>query len=361
MESQDRTSRYVDTVQDQMSLPPFSLSSQPLVTWYDAITSLDGEIDDIETYAYSSKDFAELKSPWFNGITDDEAAAIHLYTAQWMPNGDKSLYSVLNKILRDPKRTNIGKFFPYLRLLYEGISKLTPMTEKLCRGMIYDKQYQKDDKIRFWGFSSTSVDLSVVTDFVKADQKSIIFYMRCQCGYDISPFSAYPKEKEVLVIPPVQFKVTGVGKIGQLSIVDLEQDVSFPIKYFKMNQNTSQSNTLVNQKAVPSNTVVNQSAVPSSTEVNQTSVPLNTKANQTTVPSNNEVPLKTVSNSNTALSNTIPPNQPALQIVKWRTPKFNCDYCEEEFKFEGYSYYGKKYGKEKEARCCSRGRIKFIE
>jgi len=245
-----------------------------------------------------------------------------------MPNGDKSLYSVLNRILRDPKRTNIGKFFPYLRLLYEGISKLKPTSEKLCRGMIFDKQYQKDEKIRFWGFSSTSVDMSVVTEFVKEDKKSVIFYMRCQCGYDISPFSAYPKEKEVLVIPPVQFKVIGVGKIGEVSIVDLEQDDSFPIKYFKMNQNTSQSNTVVNQTAVPLNTVMNQITVPSNTKVNQTEIPLNTVMNQTVDPS------KTGGNSNAALSNTIPPIQTEkVQIVKWGTPSFNCDYCNETLEY----------------------------
>jgi len=372
----------VDTVQDQMSLPPFSLSSQPLVPWYDAITSLDGEIDDIETYAYSSKDFAELKSPWFNGITDDEAAAIHLYTAQWKPNGDKSLYCVLNKILRDPKRTNVDKFFPYLRLLYEGISKLTPVSDMLFRGMNYDKQYQKDEKIRFWGFSSTSVELPVVGEFVKEDQKAIIFSMRCQCGYDISPFSAYPMEKEVLVIPPVQFKVTGVSKIGQLSIVALEQDVSYPVKYFKMNQNTSQttvpSNTKVNQTKVPPNTKVNQTPVPSNvippnqtpvpsnTKVNQTPVPPNTKVNQTPVPSNTKV------NQTKVPSNVIPPNQTAkVQIVKWGTPSFNCDYCKIAAAFGkiGYTtftgggyitgYTDDDKDKELTAKCCKRGQIKF--
>jgi len=174
----------------------------------------------------------------------DEAAVINLYTREWARK-EESLYFILNSVLRNPNRTGIEPFFGYLRLFFEAIGKLKPCTASLYRGIVGNQNlsFIIDQKIRWWAFSSTTISLSSVTGFTKSSP--IIFSIKSNRGYDISQFSSYKNEKEVLIIPPVQFKVTGVGTIdGVATIVDIEQDDSFPIQYFKINSSTNSSSNI---------------------------------------------------------------------------------------------------------------------
>ena len=57
------------------------------------------------------------------GLTQDEAAAIHLYTMEW-DERENSLYMVLNQTLRAADRTKLRPWFKYLKLFLTGFFKL---------------------------------------------------------------------------------------------------------------------------------------------------------------------------------------------------------------------------------------------
>jgi len=191
-------------------------------------------VENIDYSAYMAFDFAgslTLK----NGMTQDEAAALNLYTLESKPR-ENSFYWILNKRLRDPKRDGIEPFMSYLRLLYEALKKMDPYdtsSGQLYRAISLNTSFQKDQKIRWWSFSSTSHALDPLSGFA-GSETPIVFSIRCTRGYDISGFSLFPTEKEILVVPPIQLKVKSIVKIKEVTIVDLEQDDSFPIKYFPL-------------------------------------------------------------------------------------------------------------------------------
>jgi len=147
----------------------------------------------------------------------------------------------------DYKRTNWNRTIFRLSeiIFFEAIGKLKPSTSTLYRGISgnQDLSFNINQKIRWWAFSSCTLSLTTVIEFSKSSP--IIFGIKCNRGYDISQFSSYQNEKEVLIIPPVQFIVTGVGTINGVTIVEINQDHSFPIQYFK--------NTSINTPQILSN------------------------------------------------------------------------------------------------------------
>jgi len=235
METSERSSRFL-FVNDPKSLSPFSLADQPLVSFADAIAPLSSLIKNIDDMAYTCLEFAtELTLQ--NGMTPDEAAALNLYTREWVENTQDSFYYILNQHLRDPDRKAIRPYFPYLRLVFEAIGKLPISGEQhVFRGIKVQKdlpEWKENDKLRWWSFGSTSASLSTVSQFV--GDNSIIFNIKTRRGYNISAFSLFPREQEVLVIPPVQFIVKGVGILpGNVKMIDIEEDETFPLQYFSI-------------------------------------------------------------------------------------------------------------------------------
>merc|ERR1712032_544385 len=130
--------------------------------------------------------------------TIDEAAAIQLYTQHCC------LYPMLNSALRDHTHPeNLKAFLPYLKLLLRGLNKLPLVREQVYRGMIGDlhEEYnQLQGKVfRWWAFSSTTPLESQAKAFL-GDGDRTLFSIDA-IGVDISTFSAFPKEKEVLLLP----------------------------------------------------------------------------------------------------------------------------------------------------------------
>ncbi|CAF1193827.1 unnamed protein product [Rotaria sp. Silwood1] len=69
-------------------------------------------------------------------ISPDESAAIHLYT---MEVKSRSLYSILNEMLRDRDRRKLKPWFPYLKLFISALFKIRPCTAKMIyRGVKVD-------------------------------------------------------------------------------------------------------------------------------------------------------------------------------------------------------------------------------
>ena len=135
---------------------------------------------------------------------NDEAAAIMLYTQQCC------LYPMLNGVLREHRQPeHLTAFLPYLKLLLTGLNKLPLTRVKVFRGVNVDlhEQYnQLQGKVfRWWAFSSTSVE-ETAADVFTDDGESTMFIIDA-IGVDISSFSRFPNEQEVLLLPGTGFTV----------------------------------------------------------------------------------------------------------------------------------------------------------
>ena len=140
-----------------------------------------------------------LGSPIAN-TTVDEAAAIQLYTQPCC------LYPMLNSALRDHTHPeNLEAFLPYLKLLLKGLNKLPLIRKQVYRGVNVDlhEEYNRlqGRTFRWWAFSSTSQDESIASDFLLGGAGESTLFKIDGIGVDISPFSAFPKESEVLLLP----------------------------------------------------------------------------------------------------------------------------------------------------------------
>ena len=132
-------------------------------------------------------------------MTDDEAAAIQLYTQQCC------LYPMLNATLRNHTHPeNLTAFLPYLKLLLTALNKLPLVRAKVYRGMRGDfhETYNQlqGQVLRWWAFSSTTAKESQAKSFI-GDKGERTFFTIDAIGVDIAAFSAFPLEREVLLLP----------------------------------------------------------------------------------------------------------------------------------------------------------------
>ena len=99
-------------------------------------------------------------------LTADHAATLWLYTCE------SPLYRTLYRLLcaRNRKELMAG-FFPYLRLMLEAFAGLTdahPKQRMVNRGVARDlvganpDLYKKGNELTWWGFSSTTTDISAL-------------------------------------------------------------------------------------------------------------------------------------------------------------------------------------------------------
>jgi hypothetical protein len=99
-------------------------------------------------------------------LTQDESAAISLYTMQW-PDSDDNLCTILNKILRSEERNILKPWFSYLKLLLTALFKLPSRKGVIWRGIRgnLSEQYQRDHKT-WWGFSSCTETMGQIDQFL---------------------------------------------------------------------------------------------------------------------------------------------------------------------------------------------------
>jgi hypothetical protein len=236
------------------------LGEVPLVTFEESLKSLQGivpNLDEIEARCTMFANDLRFSNKLTNGITVDEAAAINLYTTETSSEKRHNFYFLLNESLRDPNRVGVQAFLPYMRLLFNALGKLEPYVSdrQLYRTIRGSFAYKSNQTVRWWAFSSSSPSLNKLSHFagalpsvevvdpnipqpIESKQESFpaLFSFKCSRAFDISGFSIYPDEKEILIVPPVQFKVRSIGVISNVKIIDLEEDPAFNQKvyYFKL-------------------------------------------------------------------------------------------------------------------------------
>eukprot|EP01124_Arcella_intermedia_P015416 TRINITY_DN2191_c0_g1_i4.p1 TRINITY_DN2191_c0_g1~~TRINITY_DN2191_c0_g1_i4.p1 ORF type:complete len:420 (-),score=137.93 TRINITY_DN2191_c0_g1_i4:318-1577(-) len=212
-----------DNSPKQLGILP--LAEVPLVSFEKSIEELIDLVPSIEQYSQAALDFYDTYENNEEGLTKDEIAAINLYTQENAFKRENSFYYILNQRLRDPNRKNIQHFMSYLKILYGGLFKLKPFDcskQRLWRAVQLDQIPQEGTILRWWGFSSCTYDTNVLNDFIS--DVPVIFNINTFKSVDIRKFSCYPRESEVIVIPPVQFKVTNSTKIKDVIIIELSEN-----------------------------------------------------------------------------------------------------------------------------------------
>lgn len=170
-------------------------------------------------------------------MTLDMALAIWLYTAE------SPLYPTLNSLLRATDRSALKiRFFPYLRLLLEGLQCLrnsqgSPM-RMVSRGVrldlagLHPDEYTHNETLIWWSLSSTTSNVAVLSNPIFLGQKGdrTIFQIMTTKAVSVSAFSAIQSEAELLLPPGVALRITGVlpKDSSGLTIITCEDDVQAP-------------------------------------------------------------------------------------------------------------------------------------
>ena len=94
-----------------------------------------------------------------------------------------------------------------------------------------DKEYYvagSKKAIVWWPFTSSTTSRKVASQFLDANGKGTLFKTKVTTARDIQPFSPFPKEAELLLLPGTPLKVTSVTTEAGLTTIVLEEDKHAP-------------------------------------------------------------------------------------------------------------------------------------
>ncbi|CAF1631476.1 unnamed protein product [Adineta ricciae] len=206
-------SRYSDFRDEPVSrlLAPVSgYQDKPLVSLEESIEPVAHLFEEIASNIWVSK--VNCQNP-ANGLTQDEAASIHLYTMQF--STDPSLYHVLNEKLRSENRNSLKPWFSYLKLFLTALHKLPSHAQTVWRGIRnvdLSSKYPTGSKFAWWSVSSCTISMEVLEaeHFLGNTGLRTLFSIECQNGKYIVPYSYFKdQEKEVVLMPGSYFEVIG--------------------------------------------------------------------------------------------------------------------------------------------------------
>jgi hypothetical protein len=229
-----RILRITDIVEEplEMLLPISGYEEMPVVSLETAVEPLVSFLPAVQSFAYVAKQ--RCKKPPADGLTIDESASIMLYSMGWKPL-DKCLYIALNAALRSIDRDKLEPWFLYLKLFLTALSRLPSSHQFVYRGVKMDlsKEYQTNETIVWWGFSSCTTSINVLQSdfFLGMEGARTMFTIECNSGKDIRKHSYFVSEDEILLLAATQFNVRGCLNQGNnLHIIQLQETKpSFPL------------------------------------------------------------------------------------------------------------------------------------
>jgi hypothetical protein len=149
-----------------------------------------------------------------SGLSRDQAAALHLYTSE-------VVYVELNDKLRQKDRTAAKPFLGFVALVMSAAKKLPKEEAIVYRGVdvdLYDElSRKKGEETTWWHFASCTIDIGTLLQFAGSpSQHGTVLVLATKSAVDIRAFSAYPQEKELLLLPgavlEIQQVVRNVGE-----------------------------------------------------------------------------------------------------------------------------------------------------
>lgn len=172
-----------------------------LVSLEEAVVPICDLVSNITEYVTTAK--LMFLSPVEN-LNQDESAAIYLYTMA------SPFHGKLNSAMRSTHINRVKPYFLYLKLFYTALGKLPCKRKIVWRGICVNvsSDYQKGKCIVWHSVSSSSIDASVVTNFLEKNSQCTLFQIQSRHGKLINKHSAFPSENEIVFVPGTKLLVT---------------------------------------------------------------------------------------------------------------------------------------------------------
>ncbi|CAF3462159.1 unnamed protein product [Rotaria sp. Silwood1] len=168
---------------------------------------------------------AATKTPT-DGLTPDESAAIYLYTLDMKP---RSLYLILNEILFYRDRQKLKPWWPYLRLFFNGLFKISSYTMKIIwHGVKADlhTKYETGKCYIWWAITSCAQSIDVLRHPAYLGETGVrtVFSIECLNARPIRAHSYYQRDEEILLLPGTYFEVLSNVNTGHgLHVIRLRE------------------------------------------------------------------------------------------------------------------------------------------
>ena len=209
--------RLCDVDVDDNENPILGLKKEPIVSFEEAVwhwQRLNRDVldEDGVALAVDCAISAARKRKAMNPadpLTLDQIAAIHLYTQQ------SPIYSVLNAQLRNRDRNALKPVFPYLKLFLTALYSLPPVSSvTVYRGIKKDlsAMFRVGTEYQWWAFSSTAKKINLLEnpEFLGTTGSRTMLHITATTAYDISKYSSFEDEKELILPPGSKLVVEGV-------------------------------------------------------------------------------------------------------------------------------------------------------
>ncbi|CAF0984715.1 unnamed protein product [Didymodactylos carnosus] len=210
-------------------------------------------IEDYRNFALISLEKANIAKILPDGLTQDESAAIQLYTLEWYPS-DRSLYYQLNQTLRLEDRQQMIPWFSYLKLFLAALFKLPNVKATVWRGVKSDltSQYPKGRRCTWWGLSSCTESTEVLKQPQFLGTTGTLFSIECLNSKNIKQHSYFQTESEILLMSATYLEVVSQlnGGADGLHIIHLKEiKPPHPLLQspFCARQTTIQSQNIINK------------------------------------------------------------------------------------------------------------------
>ena len=192
---------------------------------------------------------AKGESMLFKGFTEDDAAAIAMYTYDFgYKEFECNPYRIVNISLVDRNFNSLQKASGILYLVMTALRKLPRVSGMMLyrgvRGEVnLDKDHYREGNIITWpALSSTSPDMKTIKIFLtgkpnrktnRKNRNGTLFIIEDGWGYDIQPYSLFPGEAEILLEPERQFRVLSVIQAEDVDVITLKM-LDTPISLTKI-------------------------------------------------------------------------------------------------------------------------------
>lgn len=204
-------------LQDANHSPIFGYQHLPTVSLEQAVENVIKIVPEVKEYVGLAKRHCNRFS---SILTVDESAAIYLYS---MPI---EFFNSLNASLREKDRRALKPWFPYLRLFISALEKLPSCQRMIWRGVAGTVgSVFLDTKVQtWWSVNSCSTALNVVEMYL--GDTGTVFSINAKEGKDITEFSAFQEEREVILMPGSIVRVTAgaLNFKNALYIIHLEEE-----------------------------------------------------------------------------------------------------------------------------------------
>lgn len=213
----------------QILEPIAGYAREPLLSLEEACEPLIAIVPRLPAHIWIAKQNSKKPS---DNLTQDESAAIRLYTMEWDtdnidPKG--SLYAHLNRTLKLIDRTKLRPWFRYLKLFLTALAKIpVAPRQTIWRGVRgnHTDEYPPGHESTWWSFSSCTSTLNVLESNLYLGKNGVrtLFSIEVFNGRNVRDHSHFTTEEEILLLPGTYFEVKSrLNPASDLYIVHLQQ------------------------------------------------------------------------------------------------------------------------------------------